>query len=310
MKRLVLIDGHAILYRAFHALPPLNTQKGELVNAIYGFVSMLLRVIEDLKPGYVAVCFDLPKPTFRNKLFKDYQSTRPKMDEGLAGQIKRMHGVLNTMQIPIFEKEGYEADDLLGTIAKKIKADEVLIVTGDRDLMQLVDDKIKLYMPLKGLSESKIYGAKEVKEKLGVDPKEVIEYKALVGDQSDNYPGVPGIGPMTAIRLIEKYKNIENLYKHIDAIQNANIKKKLEKGKESANISKKLATIDIHAPLDVDIDKCKLHDLNTMELMELFDALGFRSLIGRLNSQTTENIKQKTVDREKEKKDIQQIKLF
>lgn len=215
MSKLVLIDGNAIMHRAYHALPPLTTKKGEPINAVYGFVSMLLGLINELKPTHISVCFDRPEKTFRKEKYIHYQSQRPEMDEFLSSQITKMHDVLTAFGIPVYEKAGYEADDLLGTIAKqsvrveecksgskKLKKthalplsrsstliDEVVIVTGDRDIFQLINDKVKVYVPVKGLKEGKLYGVGEVRHEFDFDPIQMIDYKALVGDPSDNYPG-------------------------------------------------------------------------------------------------------------------------
>src|SRR3989338_10210422 len=210
MNRLVIIDGHAILYRAYHALPTsLTTSKGQMVNAVYGFTSMLLRVVAELKPTHLIVAFDTPEPTFRNKLYEDYQIQRPKADDDFISQIGMVKKLVTEMGIVRYEKPGFEADDVIGTLAyqasshtNKEQQFEVIIVSGDRDILQLVNDRVKIYMPVKGLSESKLYGTIEVEEKYSIKPAQIVDYKALVGDPSDNYPGVAGIGPKTAISLI------------------------------------------------------------------------------------------------------------
>ena len=208
MKRLVLIDGHAILHRAYHAFPStLKTRKGELVNAVYGFSRMLLTVLEDLKPQYLVVAFDLPQPTFRHQEYVGYQIQRPEMDKELFGQIERVYQIVKALNIPIFTAPGFEADDVIGTLAKQAKNLEVMIVTGDRDIMQLVNKKVKVYSPRKGFAEPEIFDEKKVKEFLGITPQQVIDYKALTGDPSDNYPGVSGIGPKTAVKLLSRFKS-------------------------------------------------------------------------------------------------------
>src|SRR3989344_917768 len=212
MSKLILIDGNAILHRAYHALPPLTTKSGQPINAVYGLVSMLLRVIQDLKPTHIAIAFDRKEPKFRQKEYKDYQAQRPAMDKELSGQFEKAKDVAFAMRIPVYERAGYEADDLLGSMAKQSTAisnnnstvDEVVIVTGDRDILQLVDKKIRVYMPIRGLSEGKLFAPEDVKEKMGVLPEQIIDLKALIGDSSDNYKGIPGIGPKTAVNLLEK----------------------------------------------------------------------------------------------------------
>src|SRR3989304_9696302 len=180
MSKLVLIDGNAILHRAFHALPPLTTKSGEPINAVYGLVSMLLRVIQDLTPTHIAICFDEKAPTFRHKEFAAYQAQRPTMADELSSQFEKARKVVEAFGIPAYSKAGYEADDVLGTLAEGSKED-VVIVTGDRDILQLVNDKVKVYLPIVGLSSATLMGEEEVKEKLGVAPKQVPDYKALVG---------------------------------------------------------------------------------------------------------------------------------
>lgn len=309
MKRLVVIDGHAILHRAYHALPPLTTSKGLTVNAVYGFSSMLLRVIETLKPTHLVVAFDTPEPTFRNKLFKDYQIQRPKVDEEFIPQIDLVKKLVREMDISTFEKVGYEADDVIGTLADKSSTDEVVIVTGDRDMLQLVNAKTKIYMPVKGLSESKLYGEEEVEEKYGIKSSQFIDYKALVGDASDNYPGVAGIGPKTASSLLQRFKTLEQVYKHIDEIDSEKVKKALDDHLAEAEMAKKLATIVTDVPIKLDLDKCKLPNLDRPNVHQLFEEFEFWSLIPRLSSKNKEQI---TDNKDHEKKDIhiQQATLF
>lgn len=289
MKRFVIIDGNAILHRAFHALPPLTTKDGELVNAVFGFSSMLLRVVENLQPNYLVVTFDRPKPTFRKTLYAGYQANRPKMDEGLSSQIERVHEVVNTMNIPIYEVDGFEADDVIGTIAEKIKTIpsrknvETVIVTGDRDILQLVDGVTKVCMPVKGLVETKTYGIKDVEEKFGIHPSQMVDYKALVGDASDNYPGVSGIGPKTAVSLIQAFGTLEEIYSHIGQIQSEKVRRLLTENAELAALSKKLATIVRDVPLSFDETSMTLPSLDTPQVKALFTTLDFKSLITRLS---------------------------
>lgn len=307
MNRLIIIDGNAILHRAFHALPPLTSPDGTLTNAVYGFTSMLIRLISDLTPSHIAVAFDRPKPTFRKELFKDYQIKRPKMDDGLAAQIPVVHDVLTAMHIPVFEKDGFEADDVIGTVCHHIPKtiDQVIIVTGDRDLLQLVTDTTKAYMPTKGLSEAKLYGPAETRERLGVDPTQIPDYKALAGDQSDNYPGVPGVGPKTAQDLISKYKTVERLYTNLETKKNLTgisetLQQKLRTHKELAILSKTLATIRTDVPIDTAIVPLNKEQMKTPEVIKQFELLGFTSLIKRLlqnGKAQTKGIQKKKQDR-------------
>ncbi|MBI3385443.1 hypothetical protein HY030_04590 [Candidatus Gottesmanbacteria bacterium] len=306
--KLVLIDGNAVLHRAFHAIPPLTTTKGQLINAAYGFVSMLLKVKEELRPEYLIVSFDRPKPTFRQTIFVGYQAQRVQMDEGLAGQIDLVHEIVKTMEIPIYELDGFEADDVIGTLAKqaekfKIPAFvkttagkqkskesrkvETVIVTGDRDLLQLVDQNTKVYMMTKGLSEAFLYSAKEVEEKFGLTPSQFVDYKALIGDSSDNYSGVLGVGPKTAAGLLQKYQNLENIYRHLKEIPET-LRLKLSDGLTSAKLAKELATIVKKAPLRLDLEKAKVKTEVNQKTIDLFQELEFRTLLRRLTGKKEE----------------------
>lgn len=278
MNRLVLIDGNAILHRAYHALPPLTAPDGSVVNAVYGFGTMLLRLITDLAPTHVAVAFDRPKPTFRKKMFRGYQAKRPKMDEELVDQIPKVHDLITSFGIPIFEVDGFEADDVIGTLAKHSK-DQVIIVTGDRDMLQLVqDDKVLVYMPTKGLSQAKLYGEKEVSERMGVAPGKIPDFKALAGDPSDNYPGVSGIGPKTAAALLAKYHTLEKLLasKELSTAE-----------KKSARLAKDLATIRTNVPLEGAL--LPLGSLNRPQAIKELTTLGFRSLLKRITGEKSES---------------------
>lgn len=288
MNRLVIIDGNAILHRAFHALPPLTAPNGTVVNAVYGFTSMLLRLISDLSPTHIAVAFDRPAPTFRKSLYEKYQIKRPKMDEGLAAQIPIVHSVVKQMKLPVFEQDGFEADDMIGSICQTFgkTMDQIIVVTGDRDLLQLVSDRVRLYMPTKGLSEAKLYGEKETEERMGVEPKQIPDFKALAGDSSDNYPGVPGVGPKTATSLLHQYVSVEKLYA---SLQSANVpsalKEKLIKNKDLAFLSKELATIKKDIPIEVSIPRIDPAQFTNSQVLDTFTSLGFHSLIKRMRPQ-------------------------
>lgn len=282
MNKLVIIDGHAIMHRAFHALPPLTTKKGEPINAVYGLVSMILKVITDLKPTHITVCFDEKEKTFRQEELPTYQAQRPPMAEDLSTQFDKAKNFLKASKIPVYSKPGYEADDVIGTIADRSKG-EVIIITGDRDQLQLVDDKknIKLYMPVIGLSNAKFYQEAETKERMGVPPNQIIDLKALTGDPSDNYFGVPGIGPKTAISLLEKYKSLKEIYKHLDEIPDKT-KDKLVKGKSSADQSYMLATIVRSVPVKIDFDQMAKWKVDSNEVLNLFEEFGFKTLTARI----------------------------
>lgn len=288
MDRLVIIDGNAILHRAYHALPPLTNKDGKITNAVYGFSSMLLRVVADLKPKYIAVTFDRPAPTFRKKLFKDYQAKRPEMEENLSSQISMVHDLVTALGIPIYEQDGFEADDVIGTITRKVDGNiEKVIVTGDRDILQLVNQHTKVYMPVKGLSESKLFGVAEVKERMGVVPGTIIDLKALTGDPSDNYPGVAGIGPKTAITLLQKFHNLENIYSNLDNLRSSGLSERvvnsLTKGKSDAELSKKLATIVTNVPFKFDLEKTEIPK-DRDKFSQVFLEFGFETLAKRAGS--------------------------
>jgi len=286
MKRLVLVDGNALLHRAYHATPPLSTSKGELVNAVFGFTSMILKELSDLKPDYMAIAWDEKGPTFRHQAYTQYKATRGPVEDGLSGQYERVHQVVDVLNIPEFSVSGYEADDLIGTLAlqaEKEKNLEIIILTGDRDIMQLIDKKIKVLMPKKTLSDVGMYGEEEFAVKYGFMPKQIIEYKALAGDASDNIPGVAGIGDVSATKLIQQFGTIEKIY------QQENLKtlperlqRLLAEGAESAVMSKKLATLDLEAPIKLDLSACKVSDYEHGNAERLFEELEFKSLISRL----------------------------
>ena len=280
MGKLVLIDGNAILHRAFHALPPLTTKTGEPINAVYGLVSMLLRVIQDLKPSDIAVCFDEKEPTFRHKAFSGYQAQRPHMADELSSQFEKARKFLEAAGIPVYSKPGYEADDVIGTLAREYK-DDVVIVTGDRDILQLVDGRVKVYMPIAGLATAKLMGEAEVIEKMGVPASQIDDYKAFVGDASDNYSGVPGIGPKTAILLLEKYGSLDGTYKHLNDLS-PQIKERLKKGRKEAVLSKKLATIVRNVPVKFDSESASKWDVDSQKVLDLFSEFGFKTLTERI----------------------------
>ena len=279
--KLVLIDAFAILHRAFHAIPPLTNKKGEPTNAVYGFVSMILKVVQDLQPNSLAVCFDVKAPTFRHKEFKDYQSQRPPMADELSSQIEKVKSFLKAANIPIYLKAGYEADDLLGTIAKKSDADSVIIATGDKDMLQLVDEKTKIYMPIVGLSSAKLFGQVEAKERMGVFPSQIPDLKSLMGDPSDNYPGVAGIGPKTAIKLLEKYFSLDKIYAHLQEIE-PNVREKLEGGKKDVLLFHRLATIVKDVSIKIDFAEMKKWNIDNKKVIDFCQELGFKSLLERI----------------------------
>ncbi len=319
MNRLVLIDGNAMMHRAYHALPPLTTPDGKPANMVYGFVSMVLRLHHALKPSHMAVAFDRPGPTFRNKLFADYQIQRPKAEDDFVSQIPMVHDTARAFGIPAYEADGFEADDVIGTIAKAVQhtgIDQVIIVTGDRDILQLVkDEKVMVYMPTKGLSEGKVYGEKDVVERMGVAPSLIPDFKALAGDPSDNYPGVPGIGPKTAVTLLNQFGSVEAVYKGIQGKKHTitdTIRIKLTAGKKSATLSHELATIRTDAPIKFNESSAHITTFDTAAAHEALEALHFPSLIRRLSGEMppAQKKKQLAEKKKKEESDSHQQALF
>jgi DNA polymerase-1 len=294
VSKLILIDGNAILHRAYHALPPLTTKRGEPINAVYGFISMLLRVIQDLRPTHIVVAFDRKEPTFRHKEYEHYQAHRPETDKKLISQFDKAKRVIDAFGIPYYDKAGFEADDVIGTLAKQAekKLEEIIIVTGDKDILQLVTKKTKVYLPVRGLSDAKLMEAEDVVEKMGVRPDQIDDYKALVGDPSDNYPGVPGIGPKTATKLLAEYGTVEDVYKNIDKIQER-VAKKLKEGKDLAIVSQKLAEIVTNVPVKLDIEKSGKWKINSKNVLDLFAEYGFKTLTKRANKVGEEINKEK-----------------
>lgn len=294
-QRLVLLDTHAILHRAYHALPDFQSPSGEPTGALYGVVAMLLRIIEEFKPDYIVACFDLPEPTYRHNVFEDYKAKREKTDDTLVAQIIRSRDILADFGIPIYEHSGFEADDLLGTIAfqtKEMKDLEVIIASGDMDTMQCVDGKrVQVYTLKRSLKDTVLYDEKAVKDRFGFLPKQIPDYKGLRGDTSDNIPGIRGIGEKTATDLIIKFGSIDNLYKKIKKDENlfleAGIKprivKLLKEGEEEAQFSKMLATIRLDVPVEFSLpDKVWPEGIDIEKTASLFSELGFRTLMGRL----------------------------
>jgi DNA polymerase I len=279
----MLIDGHALIYRAFHALPPLSTTKGELTNAVFGFTSMVLKAIQELQPDYIACTFDRPKPTFRHEEYKEYKAQRPPMPSELSSQIKRVRQMVDTLCLPVFELDGYEADDLLGTLAHQCAQQGVLatIVTGDLDTLQLIGPLVRVYAPRGRMSDIVVYDEDKVRERFGISPIQTIDFKALKGDPSDNIPGVPGFGEKTASDLVARYGSIEGIYEHLPEIKGKQ-RDLLEQYEEQVRFGKHLATI-VEAPgIELDLEACRRPDYDRAAAVELFRELEFNSLVPRL----------------------------
>ncbi len=287
MKRFVLVDGNALLHRAYHATPPLTTSKGELVNAVYGFTNMVLKAWDDLKPDYIAIAWDRRAPTFRHQMYTQYKATRGPMDESLGNQYTRVHEVIKALGIPEFGVDGYEADDLIGTLARQVKEQnleiETIVITGDRDIMQIIDKTTKILMPKKTLSDVGLYGEEEFEAKYEFKPVQMIDFKGLAGDASDNIPGVAGIGAVTATKLIKQFGSVEKIYlpENLSTLPERT-QKLLAEGAESAILSKTLATIDLNSPIKLDLEGCLVSDYKKENVVELFKELEFKSLVNKL----------------------------
>ncbi len=289
MPKLILLDGHSLAFRAFHALPPeMTTSSGELTNAVYGFTSMLLSILNEEKPDYIAVAFDVG-PTFRHKLAPDYKATRGRMPEELRGQLPRIRQVVEALNIPIFEIEGYEADDLLGTLARQAEAQSVqtIICSGDRDLFQLVGEHIVVrYTPGGPHPKTSTYDLKIVHERYQLSPRQLVDLKALIGDKSDNIPGLPGIGEKTATQLLHQYGSLEGIYAHLDEISSQRVREILVEYRDQAFRSQRLATLVTDLPIQLDLDRCRTSDFDRERVLALFRELEFRSLVNRLPEST------------------------
>ncbi|MCQ5201800.1 DNA polymerase I [Mordavella massiliensis] len=284
-EKIVLIDGHSILNRAFFGLPDLTNSEGLHTNAIYGFLNIMLKLLDEEKPEYLTVAFDVHAPTFRHEMYEEYKGTRKPMADELRQQVPVMKEVLRSMGIRIIEQEGLEADDLLGTLSKRCESEgmDVTIISGDRDLLQLATDKVKIRIPKtkQGRTEVEDYYAADVKERYQVTPLEFIDMKALMGDTSDNIPGVPGIGEKTAAKIITEYHSIENAYQHAGELKPPRASKAIVEYWDMAVMSKKLAAICVDASLDYDIESARLGNIFTEEAYTLFQKLQFKNLLSR-----------------------------
>jgi len=327
-KRLIVIDGNALVHRAYHALPPLSTKKGEIVNAVYGFLLVFLKAIKELLPDFIAATFDLRAPTFRHEKFKDYKATRKKAPDELYSQIPKIKELLKNFNVPIFEKEGFEADDVIGTIANLAQQKpasqeiETIILSGDLDTLQLINKNTKVYTFKKGLKDTILYDEKAVKEKYdGLVPEQMSDFKALKGDPSDNVPGIPGIGEKTAISLIKEFGDLENLYKEIENIKvlpkekagilNPRLFNLLKDYKDQAFFNKTLTDIDKDAPIDFNIEACNWNDYDQEKVVQNLKEFEFYSLIERLpKSSKINKTKNTTLNLEAPAGTLQQIESF
>lgn len=322
MKKIVLIDGNSILNRAFYGImgnKMLTTPDGKYTNAVYGFLAILFKVLEDIEPEYLMVTFDLKAPTARHKLYDGYKATRKGMPNELAEQMPILKDILKSMNIKVIEKEGYEADDVLGTMAKRAEKDgfDVTIVSGDRDTFQLTSNRVKVRIPhtKMGKTETETFGREEVLKKYGVTPKQLIQVKGLQGDTSDNIPGVPGIGEKTALELVKKYKTIDGIYEAIEKGEDdlkPKAKERLLENKELAMLSRTLGTINLEVPIEENLEEFKIKEWNKEEVFSKFKELNFNRFIDRFNLKSEEGPKQnlaelfeiKTLNTQNEIKDL------
>lgn len=301
--KIILIDGNAILHRSYHAMPRFEVD-GRLVNAIYGFISILFHNIEKFKPEYLVVAFDVKGRTFRDEIFDEYKAKRVHPPQEFYDQIPDVHEFVKTMEIPLLTKEGFEADDIIGTISRRINGDlgngEIIIVTGDQDTLQLVDNRTKVAMPAMGKIKETLYDISAVIGKFGLAPDKIIDYKALSGDSSDNIPGVRGIGPKTAAELLHEFQTVENIYKYLDDKKtHEKIKPRtielLQNNRKEAFMSKKLATIKTDVELDFKLSEAKLHDFDEQKVKNFLEKFRFRSLIQRMPESRRTNGQQESL---------------
>ena len=299
MEKLVLIDGHSLLNRAFYATPVFTTKDGLPTNGVFGFVKLILKIMSDKKPTHMAVAFDLRAPTFRHKMYSDYKAGRKPMPDDLAVQMPILKEVLDLMNVRICEMPGYEADDLIGTIAKKFKV-QTYIYTGDRDSYQLVDETTNVCYTKRGVSDILELSAENFKDEIGLTPSQIIELKALMGDKSDNIPGVAGVGEVSAMNLLAKYNDLDGIYAHLDEITGAMLRR-LTDNKETAYFSKQLATIDTNVPFEISLSECVLKNTFNSAVKDKFAALEFKSLLTKDIFTENENASQATVEENEQK---------
>ena len=298
---LLLIDGNNLFHRAYHAIPHLTNKEGESTNAVFGFSNMLIKAVNEVRPRFVACAFDTQAPTFRHIEFEKYKAQRPPPPADLYPQLPKLKKSLEAFGIPYFEKEGYEADDIIATITSRvvhssqstvdrnkkrtvnrepITVNQVVILSGDRDVLQLVNSNIKIQMPGWNLKETTLFGAKEVKAKYGLEPNQMIDYKSLIGDPSDNVPGITGIGPKTASMLLQKYQTLENLFKHIKDTSES-VQPKLEAGKDIALAAKNLVELDRNVDIEFTINNLRFNP-DWGKVKKIYEDLGFKSIVAKL----------------------------
>src|SRR3989339_212583 len=300
--KIILIDGNSLAYRAFYALPDtMKTTSGIVTNAIYGFTTMLIKILEE-KPDYVAISFDLPEPTFRHKAYKAYKGTRDKAPPTLYEQLPYVKEIARAFEIPIYEQAGFQADDVIGTLAIEAEkaGHDVVIMTGDLDPLQLVNEKIKVLANRKGLTDTVLYGEKEVIERYGLKPEQLIDYKALKGDSSDNIPGVPKVGEITAVQLLQEFGTLDNILSNTDKITKKALKANLENNHELAYLSKKLGTIVTNVPIEIDFEQCKRNEINWAKVLTLLEKFEFERLVKKCSRGVETYTPEAVVERKRE----------
>ena len=291
MTRLMLLDSNGLIYRGYHALPPLTTSRGELVNAVFGFCSILLRGIQDVRPEYVAACFDLPGPTFRHEQFAAYKATRTAMPDDLRSQFPKVREVVAALRIPVYEMAGFEADDVIGTITRDLdgRGIDTTVVTGDLDMLQIVSDHTRLMTTRQGVDSTIYYDPAKIWERFELRPDQMIDYKALKGDPTDNIPGIPGVGEKTAAKLVAQFESLEGIYARLDEVKPDKLREKLVEAREQVFASRELSRIVRDLPISLDLESARLSDYDRAEVVRLFREFEFRTLIDRLPPLTGES---------------------
>src|ERR1700741_2414111 len=285
MERLMLLDGFGLVYRGYYALPPLTTSKGELVNGVFGFCSIVLRGFADLKPDYVAVCFDLSGPTFRHEQYAEYKATRTKMPDDLRDQFPKVREIVKALRIPVYEMQGYEADDVIGTITQQLDGRddlETTIVPVDLDMLQLVTPRTRLMTTRSGVENTVMYDVEKIDERFGLRPDQMVDYKALKGDPTDNIPGVPGVGEKTAAKLIRDFGDLDTLLASLDKVTPAKLGDKLREHVDQILMGRDLSRIVRDLPIQIDLQAARLGDYDRDTVVRLFREYEFRTLIERL----------------------------
>ncbi|MFC7442865.1 DNA polymerase I [Laceyella putida] len=287
MSKLILVDGNSIAYRAFYALPLLTNSSGVYTNAVYGFAMMLMKIIEEEKPTHMLVAFDAGKTTFRHESYQEYKGTRQKTPGELAEQLPLVQELLHAFQVPTYELANYEADDIIGTLAKECgpQGVETLIVSGDKDLLQLVDEHVELLLTRKGVTETERYDVQAIRDKYGLSPLQIIDLKGLMGDSSDNIPGIPGVGEKTALKLLAQYPSVEEVIAHVDELPGKKLQEKVREHQEQALLSKKLATIYTKVPLEFGLEALQLPERDPERIAEFFKKMEFKTLLSRIGKQ-------------------------